>query len=183
MVIQLTFTTLLADDKLEIFFWLFYQKTRFNGHGGSVGRAVRLETRRSRVQPPPRSETFFRGDRSWNIFYGQTLDMTPLGWLGRKTSTQTNEQDLTVHANCLHWLTNLWSSIIRRFLQKRNKSDYLITLCYTFNSIPTLAYTQESFLIELKNNPQVPRFQIWIFSNEWLPRYKHLKWLEHKILT
>ena len=32
------------------------------GLGGSVGRAVRLETRRSRVQPPPRSATFFRGD-------------------------------------------------------------------------------------------------------------------------
>ena len=29
---------------------------------GSVGCAVRLETRRSRVQPPPRSATFFRGD-------------------------------------------------------------------------------------------------------------------------
>ena len=28
---------------------------------GSVGCAVRLETRRSRVQLPPRSETFFRG--------------------------------------------------------------------------------------------------------------------------
>ena len=31
------------------------------GLGGSVGCAVRLETR-SRVQPPPRSATFFRGD-------------------------------------------------------------------------------------------------------------------------
>ena len=32
------------------------------GLGGSVGCAVRLETRRSRVQPPPRSAIFFRGD-------------------------------------------------------------------------------------------------------------------------
>ena len=32
------------------------------GLGGSVGCAVRLETRRSRVQPPSRSATFFRGD-------------------------------------------------------------------------------------------------------------------------
>ena len=32
------------------------------GLGGSVGCAVRLETRRSRVQPPPRSATFFRRD-------------------------------------------------------------------------------------------------------------------------
>ena len=32
------------------------------GVGGSVGCAVRLKTRRSRVQPPPRSATFFRGD-------------------------------------------------------------------------------------------------------------------------
>ena len=30
--------------------------------GGSVGCAVQLETRRSWVQPPPRSATFFRGD-------------------------------------------------------------------------------------------------------------------------
>ena len=43
------------------------------GPGGSVGCAVRLETRRSRVQPPPRSATFFRGDWSWNIFYGHSL--------------------------------------------------------------------------------------------------------------
>ena len=32
------------------------------GPGGSVGYAVQLETRRSRVQPPPRSATFFCGD-------------------------------------------------------------------------------------------------------------------------
>ena len=42
------------------------------GLGGSVGCAVRLETRRSRVQPPLRSATFFRGDWSWNIFYGHS---------------------------------------------------------------------------------------------------------------
>ena len=30
--------------------------------GGSVGCAVRLQTRKSQVQPPPRSATFFRGD-------------------------------------------------------------------------------------------------------------------------
>ena len=34
---------------------------------------VHLETRRSRVQPPPKSATFFRGDWSWNIFYGHSL--------------------------------------------------------------------------------------------------------------
>ena len=43
-----------------------YTDTGYNnktaGLGGSVGCAVRLETRRSRVQPPPRSATFFRGD-------------------------------------------------------------------------------------------------------------------------
>ena len=36
------------------------------GLGGSVGCAVRLETR-------PRSVTFFRGHWSWNIFYGHSL--------------------------------------------------------------------------------------------------------------
>ena len=45
----------------------------FAGLGGSVGCAVRLETRRSRVQTPPRSATFFRVDWSWNIFYGHSL--------------------------------------------------------------------------------------------------------------
>ena len=34
---------------------------------------VRLQTRRSQVRPPPRSATFFRGDWSWNIFYGHSL--------------------------------------------------------------------------------------------------------------
>ena len=37
-------------------------KRRQDGLGGSVGCTVRLETRRSWVQPPPRSATFFRGD-------------------------------------------------------------------------------------------------------------------------
>ena len=41
--------------------------------GGSVGGAVPLETRRSQIQPSLRSATFFRGDWSWNIFYGQSL--------------------------------------------------------------------------------------------------------------
>ena len=43
------------------------------GLGGSVGCAVRLETRRSQVQPPPRSATFFHWDWSWNIFYSHSL--------------------------------------------------------------------------------------------------------------
>ena len=43
------------------------------GLGGSVGCAIRLETRRSRVQPLPWSATFFRRDWSWNIFYGHSL--------------------------------------------------------------------------------------------------------------
>ena len=34
----------------------------FAGLGGSIGCAVRLETRRSRVQPLPRPATFFCGD-------------------------------------------------------------------------------------------------------------------------
>ena len=46
------------------------------GLGGSVGCVVRLETRRSRVQPPPSSATFFRGDWSWNIFYGHSFPST-----------------------------------------------------------------------------------------------------------
>ena len=33
-------------------------------------------SRRSRVQPPPKSATFFRGDWSWNIFYGHSLPST-----------------------------------------------------------------------------------------------------------
>ena len=46
---------------------------RLLGLGGSAGWVIRLETRRSRVQSPPRSATFFRRDWSWNIFYGHSL--------------------------------------------------------------------------------------------------------------
>ena len=68
--------------QLTIYFlYLFWMVWKFKeldtlgraGLGGSVGCAVQLETRRSRVQPPPRSATFFRGDWSWNIFYGHSL--------------------------------------------------------------------------------------------------------------
>ena len=54
-------------------FHMYNSKFPVAGLGGSIGCAVRLETRRSRVQPPPRSATFFRGDWSWNIFYGHSL--------------------------------------------------------------------------------------------------------------
>ena len=37
-------------------------KGQLAGLGGSVGCAVRLETRRSPVQPLPTSATFFHGD-------------------------------------------------------------------------------------------------------------------------
>ena len=43
------------------------------GLGGSVGCTVRLETRKSRFHPQPRSATFFCGDWSWNIFCGHSL--------------------------------------------------------------------------------------------------------------
>ena len=58
--------------------------------GGSVGCAVQLEIRRSRVQPPPRATTFFRGDWSWNIFYGHSLPCRPrwLSWMRRPTGIQ-----------------------------------------------------------------------------------------------
>ena len=46
---------------INIYFFCLLNKFQA-GLGGSVGCAVRLETRRSRVQPPPRSATFFRGD-------------------------------------------------------------------------------------------------------------------------
>ena len=42
---------------------------------------VRLETRRSWVRPPPRSATFFRGDWSWNIFYGHSFPQIQEGQL------------------------------------------------------------------------------------------------------
>ena len=42
--------------------YAIFNDQSFVGLGGSVGCAVRLETRRSRVQPPPRSATFFCGD-------------------------------------------------------------------------------------------------------------------------
>ena len=48
----------LASVSIHLYFEVF--RIVLGGLGGSVGCAVRLETRRSRVQPPPRSETFFR---------------------------------------------------------------------------------------------------------------------------
>ena len=48
-----------TKSKVSLSFFFFFF---FAGLGGSVGCAVRLETRRSRVQPPPRSATFFCGD-------------------------------------------------------------------------------------------------------------------------
>ena len=55
---------------------LIFRLLHVGGLSGSVGCAVRLETKRSRVQPPPRSATFFHGDWSWNIFYGHSLPST-----------------------------------------------------------------------------------------------------------
>ena len=59
----------------DVVLWLSTEIFQLNnaGLGSSVRCAVRLETRRSRVQPPPRSATFFRGDWSWNIFYGNSF--------------------------------------------------------------------------------------------------------------
>ena len=60
-------------SKLPLYMHFSSSKPEKAGLGGSVGCAVRLETRRSRVQPPLRSVTLFRGDWSWNIFYGHSL--------------------------------------------------------------------------------------------------------------
>ena len=58
---------------IYIYIYMYTHTKNIAGLGGSVGCAVRLETRRSRVQPPTRSATLFRGDWSWNIFYGHSL--------------------------------------------------------------------------------------------------------------
>ena len=52
--------------------WGLFKKC-WTSLGGSIGCTIWLETRRWRVQPPPRSATFFRWDWSWNIFYGHSL--------------------------------------------------------------------------------------------------------------
>ena len=61
-----------ADQNLH---WAHMSEGTVSGAGlsGSAGCAVWLETMRSRVQPPPRSATFFHGDWSWNIFYSHSL--------------------------------------------------------------------------------------------------------------
>ena len=68
------------------------------GLGGSVGCAVRLETRRSRIEPPPRSATFFRGDWSWNIFL---RSFSPFRWF-KKDSCQFLAKECAQY-----WLTFL----------------------------------------------------------------------------
>ena len=70
---RIHFRNYLLHLDLGLVQYLKYIDTQVTGLGGSVGCAVRLETRRSRVQPPPRSATFFRGDWSWNIFCGHSL--------------------------------------------------------------------------------------------------------------
>ena len=69
--------TLFGDSRLK---WVEHHKMPVKPHHMFTCRPrwrswmrVRLETRRSRVRPPPRSATFFRGDWSWNIFYGHSL--------------------------------------------------------------------------------------------------------------
>ena len=55
----------------DIFLKLYANVYHHDGLGGSVWCAVPLETRRSRVQPSPRSATFFHGDyflRSFSPF-------------------------------------------------------------------------------------------------------------------
>ena len=54
---SLTFQT--PATRTDIYKGSFFPRPRW------LGCAVRLETRRSRVQLPPRSATFFRGDWSW----------------------------------------------------------------------------------------------------------------------
>ena len=53
--------TVLEDSIYNILIF-FAEKMRVASLGGSVGCAVRLETRRSRVQPPSRSATFVEID-------------------------------------------------------------------------------------------------------------------------
>ena len=52
----------ISEGSLQTILKKRLDRRKVAGLGGSVGCAVRLETRRSRVQPPPRSATFFRGD-------------------------------------------------------------------------------------------------------------------------
>ena len=75
-----------------------YVITSSAGLGGSVGCAVRLETRRSRVQPPPRSATFFREDWSWNIFL---RSFSPFRWFKKGQLSVSGERMCTILDNRL----------------------------------------------------------------------------------
>ena len=69
------FTLSIEIPYLLTILFLKFETVLSTGLSGSVGCTVRLETRRSWVQPPPRSATFFRGDWSWNIFYVVILSL------------------------------------------------------------------------------------------------------------
>ena len=71
--VYITFYIILNRYYWTLLYGVVYIFTQMTFSRGSFGCAVRLETRRSRVQRPPRSATFFRGDWSWNIFYGHSL--------------------------------------------------------------------------------------------------------------
>ena len=62
VAVQLTITSVIILNYETVLIYNTMHPKPIAGLGGSVGCAVRLETRRSRVQPPPRSATFFRGD-------------------------------------------------------------------------------------------------------------------------
>ena len=66
------------------------------GLGGSVGCAVRQETRRLRVQPPPRSATFVEIDHE--IFSMVSLSL-PLNQEGQLSVS--GERMCTILVNCL----------------------------------------------------------------------------------
>ena len=76
LVFYVTFNIICHIETMEMSLWnALCNEARYT-HRRPRWRSwmrVRLETRRSRVRPPPRSATFFRGDWSWNIFYGHSL--------------------------------------------------------------------------------------------------------------
>ena len=78
-----------------------------------------------------------------NVWLGKltALDMTPLGWLGRKTSTQINKlmifflffpenRILTFHAICLQWRQFAWN--VKTCFLWNIREIFLYVVCWKF---------------------------------------------------
>ena len=97
-----------------------------------------------------------------NVWLGKltALDMTPLGWLGRKTSTQTNILINKVIKEAKTWYTCLYSTLgfSENLTVKSAQVLFLLSVCSTFCDDTQLSYSRSTIHIlclKFNNAPTV----------------------------